>query len=378
MNNLSYPSLSIAARDCSSPFVDATAVDAWDAWFRWRERGVLRDLTVDATWDRVATTLASVETPSSSATWKRHFLDAFAAWQLLLDERILATAGTEKNGWVSDGLAAVLNVAAFVRAPSTLQAAFDQETFAQVAALAVRALDDAGELVGSHAPGDRGLRIGIIGLTDAFALLGLAYDADAARALAAALARSLAQGCHRGASQLARERGASAPCTEAWRARAQAQDVAPEIIVEATRRGIRHSRLTAITSQAKLAVFANNLADALDPIVTTSRPDHAARDTQRGVSARSLAATHSYPPVFPAQGPAADCTASVVAQLKLRAVMRNWIDEPIDYPLLVRSEPDEYASNRWATIAAELGLPPIRWRRSNPAGTRAQPSTSSA
>lgn len=68
------------------------AVDIWDAWFRWREQGALRDLTVNATWDRVATALASIE-PADATIWSERFTDAFRAWRLLLDERILATAG---------------------------------------------------------------------------------------------------------------------------------------------------------------------------------------------------------------------------------------------------------------------------------------------
>ena len=364
MNNLHYPSLSIAPRDGDSPFVDAAAVDAWDAWFRWRDHGTLRDLTVDATWDRVATALASVEPAGSAVAWKRRFSDAFASWQLLLDERILATAGTEQTGWAGDGLVAVLNVAAFVRAPSTLQASFDQVAFEELAALAVRALDDAAELAASQAPVDSGFRIGIIGLADALALLGLAYDRADGRALAELAARSLAQGCHRGSSQLARERGAPAPCTEAWRLRAREQGVASEIIVEAERKGIRHRCLTAITSQPRLALFANNVADALDPFINASRPDHAAAsDPQRVVPGRTHAIAPNHLPIYSPQGSALDCTASVAAQLALRAAMRNWLDEPIDYPLLVDGEPGEKQLALWAAMVAQIGLPQARWRQ---------------
>jgi len=364
MNNLHYPSLSIAPRDGDSPFIDAAAVDVWDAWFRWRDQGALRDLTVDATWDRVATALASVESPGSAETWKRRFSDAFAAWQLLLDERILATAGTEKNDWIGDGLVAVLNVAGFVRAPSTPHASFDQAAFEELAALAVRALDDAAELVGSHVPGDSGFRIGIIGLADAFELLGPSYDGVDGRSLAAVVARSLAQGCYRGSAQLARERGATAPCTEAWRVRARARDVATEIIVEAASKGIRHSWLTAITSQPKLALFANNVADALDPFISEPRQEHAASaEPQRVVPARTHPLAPARQAIFQAQMSAVDRSASVVAQLKLRAAMQHWIDEPIDYPLLVHSEPGELLSTQWAAMATDLGLPQIHWRK---------------
>jgi ribonucleoside-diphosphate reductase alpha chain len=373
MNNLHYRSLSIAPRDGDSPFVEAAAVDAWDAWFRWRDYGVLRDLTVDATWDRVATALASVERAESATIWKRRFVDAFSAWQLLLDERILATAGTAKSAWSGDGLVAVLNVAAFVRMPSTMQASFDKTAFEEIVALAVRALDDATMLVGSHAAIDSGFRIGLVGLMDAFALLGLSYDSTGGRGLAALVAQTLAQGCHRGALHLTRERGGSVACTEAWRVRARAQGIAPEIVAEAERRGIRHSLLTAITSQPKLALFANNIADAMDPLVDAIRADRA---TDRDVECVALARSHAIPgrqPNFATQGSAVDCTASsVIAQLKLRAATQNWIDEPIDYPLLLDRDPGDQLLTTWAAMAADLGLPQARWRSrySHGAGTQ--------
>ena len=48
-------------RDSPSPFLDPVAVEAWDAWFRWREDGQLRDISVEATWERVAGALAQAE-----------------------------------------------------------------------------------------------------------------------------------------------------------------------------------------------------------------------------------------------------------------------------------------------------------------------------
>jgi hypothetical protein len=41
-----------------SAFMTPLAVETWDAWFRWRDRGQLRDRTIDATWERVATCLS--------------------------------------------------------------------------------------------------------------------------------------------------------------------------------------------------------------------------------------------------------------------------------------------------------------------------------
>ena len=126
-----------------SPFINPLAVEVWDTWFRWREFGQLRDLTIDATWDRVATALMGVESGIDRGPFKRRLMDAFASWQLLLDERVLETAGTPTLSWRNDDLVAVLNVARFVRAPCTQHASFDLVTFEDVATLAVRALDNA-------------------------------------------------------------------------------------------------------------------------------------------------------------------------------------------------------------------------------------------
>lgn len=366
-----------ALRNVDSPFVETAAVDAWDAWFRWRDHGALRDLTVDATWDRVATTLAAVESAVATSTWKRRLTDAFDAWRLLLDERILATAGTGEHGWRNGKLVAALNVAAFVRAPLTSRAAFDQAGFVDVAALAVRALDDANVLLEDAAAGHGDFRIGMIGLADALRRLGLAYDSAEGRAQAALIARALAQGCLRGSLQLARERGATVTCTREWRARAQVQGVAMQWVDEAARYGLRHSRLTAIASQWKLALLANNVADALDPLVDARQPPVAAiGDGQRRAPAREHVSTSGAPAAQAQSDSGRSSVASVTAQLELRAAMQPWIDDPIAYPLLVDSAPDEQLSAHWTAIAKERGLPKPGWRRpDHRAGTRVRHTT---
>src|SRR5947208_17040636 len=98
----------------ASPFLNTQAVETWDTWFRWREGGQLRDLTIESTWQRVATALAASRASARRPGYKRRLLDAFGAWHLLLDERVLATAATSSPQWRSNDLAAVLNIASFV------------------------------------------------------------------------------------------------------------------------------------------------------------------------------------------------------------------------------------------------------------------------
>lgn len=322
----------------ASPFTHVAAVEAWDAWFRWRENGVLRDLTVDATWDRVATALASVEAVDSAA-WKQRMIDAFRSWRLLPDERILATAGTGSPDWDLGQPIAVLNATAFVRASHAADAVFDAAGFENVSALATRALDNAVMLIGN---GDRiraGFRIGIIGLADALASLGLALDSGEARAQAAAIAQSLAHGCVRGSLQLARERGATAAATEAWRAQAQARGIAAEVMDEVARIGIRHGQLTAITPQPRLAKFANDVGDALDPGSGTRLVRGAiGRAPPHTSGAAHVPPSHHSTQASPASDHIASHAAMAVAQSELRACIQRWIDEPIAYPLPVEGE----------------------------------------
>src|SRR5690348_11516870 len=92
----------------SSPFIELAAVEAWDAWFRWREQGDLRDLSIEGTWRRVAVALASVEAQGEIATWQSRFMQTFATWRLLPDEQVLANAGTGRPVFRGDTLHAAL------------------------------------------------------------------------------------------------------------------------------------------------------------------------------------------------------------------------------------------------------------------------------
>lgn len=228
----------------------------------------------------------------------------------------------------------MLNAAAFIRTPLKSNPKFVAAEFENAAALAVRALDNAVVLLGDEVSVPAGFRIGVIGLADALALLGLDYDSTVARAQAAAIARSLAQGCLRGSLQLGRERDATIRASESWRTGARVRDIAAELIDEASEYGVRHRQLTAITSQPKLALFANNVADAANPCPGTSHPGSATpQDAQRGVHGLI---THM--PVHLHRHSAAEAgrhmVASASAQQHLRAAVQQWIDEPITYPLL--------------------------------------------
>jgi len=293
-------------------FTDPDSVDAWDNWFRWRDADCLHDRTIDATWSRVANAIAPVPDPQG---WAHRYIEAFSRWQLLPDERLLRLAGTGSDFPPLEAPCAVLNVAAFVIAPRSRQARFDDERFSSIAALAVRMLDDAliaMRGVASRAPA---LRIGMIGFADALELLGIAYDDPRAPEIARVIGTALASGTLQGECELIEERGprepASAPLIAAWRDRRSPE----ELVAAAALRGVRHRQLTAIESQPRLALLANGASDALDP---------------SPVPASGTTAQTSFNATPADSATAPDPIAA--ARACIRSSIQPWIDVPLPNP----------------------------------------------
>jgi ribonucleoside-diphosphate reductase alpha chain len=358
-------------------FTDPTAVDAWDLWFRWREGMHLHDLTIDATWERVARAAAPAEDPQA-AFWAQRYVDAFSKWQMLPGEQLLHDAGTgsalqetlrrglthadtaqteqtsanvtavkviASNVIASSAMVsntAALNASAFVRRSRGAAAWFDRDEFMRVCGLAVRFLDDV--LVAATTP-MAALRIGVIGVADALAQLGVGYAGDAALAQARTIASAFSEGCMRGDVAMARERGRNPLNNKHWAARLRARDLSDKLRMELRRYGIRHPQLTAIMSHPRLALLANNTTDGLDPAVHPNGHEPSAavhwQDTALDNDSALFAQT---------------------AQLALRAAIQPWIDRPIDTPLLALHALDENIRQRCGTLAAALKLKPPRWR----------------
>jgi len=308
----------------ASPFIDAAAVEAWDAWFRWRDKGELRDLSVDATWERVATALASVETEPERAAYKHRLLAALSSWRLLPDPRVIATAGTSVPAWSADDLVAVLNVGCFVLSPGTMHAELDLAAIRSTAALAVHMLDNAAILPTGAVTSAERLHIGIIGLGDALALMGIRYDSAAARMQARRVARALAHGCAKGSVALAGRRPPAMKADVEWKQRAYRRGLPRRLIDDAGCTGVRHRNFTSITSQRRLALFANAASDALEPAADSARTYVIeAIEGERRVRSPGYAAT--------LLGGVAPVGATPVAAMEaLREAMQAWIDEPID------------------------------------------------
>jgi ribonucleoside-diphosphate reductase alpha chain len=344
-----------------SPFIEPVAVEAWDAWFRWRDGTYVHDRAIEDTWQRVADALAAVESEPTRTRWRARFFECLARWQLLPDAVLLADAGTGRAAWPEHALRATVNAGVCVRSDAHAQRRLDFNAVTECAAVAVRAIDNAA-LVAGLAP--TRLHVGLGGVADAFALLGFAYDSDDARTTAGRLARALAAGCAQASVELARDRGRldTGACVRATRP--VLNTAAPELLREIRRHGLRHAQLTATTSQRRVALLANDAADALDPLLganhrhTLDAPGGARAVQSSGYALDVLLRVEPHLRVQPA----ALADVPWRSQIRMRAAVQPWMDAPIDYPLLLARTPtpDETAALPCEAIAH--GLPVMGWR----------------
>jgi len=114
---------------------------------------------------------------------------------------------------------------------------------------------------------DAPLRLGIVGLADAVALLGADYTRASGVAAAEQAARTFATASLLASSQLAHERGAAVGTDEVacalHRFEGQFSLAETRAVLD---HGLRFGPLTTADSQPHLALLANNVADALRPL----------------------------------------------------------------------------------------------------------------
>ena len=167
-----------------------------------------------------------------------------------------------------------LNLASFVDHPFTGDAAIDFARLREVAAVGVRMLDlalDATEwpLVQQAEEGRNKRRVGLgfLGLGSALVMLGIAYDSDAGRAMAAHIAEELRNAAYAASIALAREKGPfplfDAAAYLGGQFTARLPDELREQIAE---HGIRNSHLLSIAPTGSITLaFADNASNGIEP-----------------------------------------------------------------------------------------------------------------
>jgi ribonucleoside-diphosphate reductase alpha chain len=246
-----------------------------------------------------------------------------------------------------------VNLLKFVRNPFGPQASLDLDAIAAAAATATHFLDNVIDLSRFPLPQQRDearrarrIGLGMTGLADALAMLGIRYDAPEARRIAAQAMRTIRDAAYRASAALAAERG---PCP-AYRADAYLERPfireLPEDIRQAIRtHGIRNSHLTAIAPAGSISLLAGNVSSGIEPIFqlegTRRVLGEDALPREFAVQDRALAAWRalrgSNAPV-----PEAFLTADRIApraQLEMQAALQPFVDGAISKTVAL---PDDF------------------------------------
>lgn len=167
-----------------------------------------------------------------------------------------------------------INLAQFVRMPFTSEAELDIENIKATAAIAVRLLDNVYDVSGfplaaqrARALESRRLGLGITGLADALLMLGLRYDTEKARQIAATAMRAVCHSAYRASVGLAREKGAFPAFEASPYLQGELIRTLPEnILHDMAQYGIRNSHLTAIAPAGTISLLAGNVSSGIEPV----------------------------------------------------------------------------------------------------------------
>ncbi|WP_020202919.1 adenosylcobalamin-dependent ribonucleoside-diphosphate reductase, partial [Cupriavidus sp. WS] len=167
-----------------------------------------------------------------------------------------------------------IDLTRFVRQPFAADSRFDFDAFAEVVRLAVRMLDNVLDVTfwplpeqQAEAQAKRRVGLGFLGLGSALVMLGIRYDAEAGRALAARVAEVLRDTAYQASAALAREKGAFPQFkADEYLASGFARRLPPALRETIARDGIRNSHLLSVAPTGTITLaFADNASNGIEP-----------------------------------------------------------------------------------------------------------------
>jgi ribonucleoside-diphosphate reductase alpha chain len=168
-----------------------------------------------------------------------------------------------------------INLTLHVKHPFTAQASFDFETYAEVVRVAIRALDNVLDITywplpqqQQEAMNKRRVGLGFLGLGDALIMLGLRYDSDAGRQMAAKMTEVMRDEAYLASVELAQEKG-KFPMFDADKylsGEHSANRLPEKIKAKIRKHGMRNSHLTSIAPTGTISLaFADNASNGIEP-----------------------------------------------------------------------------------------------------------------
>ncbi|MBW7056652.1 adenosylcobalamin-dependent ribonucleoside-diphosphate reductase [Paracoccus bogoriensis] len=253
----------------TDPFMQAVQADGtWDLVFGGR---VFRTVQARDLWDRIMRATYDYAEPGVI------FIDRINAQNNLhYAETIAATnpCGEQPLPPYGACLLGSLNLARLVRAPFAPDAALDLDALDDLVRVAVRMMDnvvDASRFPlpqqAAEAQAKRRIGLGVTGLADALAMLGLRYGAPDAVETTRGWMKAIARAAYLASVDLAREKGpfplfqADAFLASGFMARMDA-DVRQAV----AEHGIRNALLTSIAPTGTISLYAGNVSSGIEPV----------------------------------------------------------------------------------------------------------------
>lgn len=236
-----------------------------------------------------------------------------------------------------------INLTRFVRQPFSARATVDFADLKAVAALATRFLDDIYDISlfplkaqEKAARASRSVGLGVTGLADMFAMLGLRYGSDSSIALTRKIMCAVRDSAYRASTEIAHEKGPF-PAFDKVRYGASAfvRDLPADIQNEISQHGIRNSHLLAVAPAGSISLLANNVSSGIAP-PHAGRSGHPADDST-GHVARGM-------------------EASTGEQLQLMATVQACVDNAVSRTLHVPAGTSVEALELDLLRARDLGL----------------------
>ncbi|MGC2857381.1 adenosylcobalamin-dependent ribonucleoside-diphosphate reductase [Novispirillum sp. DQ9] len=276
--------LSVLITDAFMRAVEEDA--AWDLVF---DGTVHRTLPARALWDRILRATYAYAEPGVIFIDRVNRLN-----NLWYCEKIYATNPCGEQPLPAHGtcLLGSINLAVLVERPFEADASLDEAALEDLAATAVRFLDDVIDVSGFPLPAQRAealakrrIGLGVTGLADALIMLGVRYGSDHAVALVERWMARLRRAAVLASVDLAREKGPF-PLFDAdkYLAGETAAALDEDLRAAIAAHGIRNALLTSIAPTGTISLFAGNVSSGIEPVFafTATRkvlhPDGAMRE----------------------------------------------------------------------------------------------------
>ncbi len=235
-----------------------------------------------------------------------------------------------------------LNLTRFVRAPYQAGSHIDFLRLASAVQRAVRFLDDVIDVAAFPLPEQairaresRRIGVGLTGLADALILLGLPYDSETARCLAARIAETIRDAAYDASIRLAEEKGTfKAFRPEGYLQSPFVQRLPSGLRTRIAHSGLRNSHLLAIAPAGSISLLAGNVSSGIEPVFAA----HQVRQVQTAnEGTESFGLTDHALDIWAQSGlrgglPPAFVTAaglSARAHLEMQAAIQPFIDNAI-------------------------------------------------